>query len=293
MSLGMAVHGFGLIVIGSEVLDGRVADKHFAATREALARRHHALRYALVLPDDTAIIEAQLRWAFARPEPFFCCGGIGATPDDLTRQCAASVLGLPLELHPEGVELLKVRFGDRATPARLRMVEFPQGATLIPNPVNQVPGFTVRHGHFVPGFPEMAAPMTEWVLDSLYRRGDERTAWTFRLPGAREADLVDLMERFIAAHPDLAFSSLPRFTADGTEVDLGIRGTPAAVADGRRDLAEALDKAGVPYLIPGASCRTPADGTEAVPPWGSSGRSLEGRAPSRPSLRGFCKRLPG
>jgi len=242
------VSGFGLIIIGNEILDGRVQDKHFTATRDLLASRNLLLHYAMVLPDDPEVIDSHLAWARARPEPFFCCGGIGSTPDDCTRHCAARVYGRPLELHPEGEALLKSRFGDRATPERLRMVEFPQGADLIPNPVNQVPGFQLESGYFVPGFPEMAAPMMAWVLDSYYQRGAERVQRALVLPGAKEADMVGIMESFIATHPTLSFSSLPRFTETGTEVRLGLAGSPRDVEAGLRDLSAALDAAGVEHL---------------------------------------------
>jgi molybdopterin-biosynthesis enzyme MoeA-like protein len=236
--------GFGLIVIGTEILDGRVRDSHFENTRRLLQERSHRLVHTMILTDDPLLILDQLRWAMTRPEPFFCCGGIGSTPDDYTRQCAAEAAGVPLEHHEEGLRILKARFGAEATPARLRMVEFPRGAQLIPNPVNQIPGFTVANGHFLPGFPSMALPMAAWVLDNLYTRGEERITRTLLLPGAREGDLVGLMEDFTAAHPELTFSSLPHFVTGGTEVDLGLTGRPTQVEAGLADLTGRLDRLG-------------------------------------------------
>ena len=128
------------------------------------------------------------------------------------------------------------------------MVEFPRGARLIPNPVNQVPGFSINNGHFLPGFPNMAEPMTAWVLDNYYRKGEERTGRTLILPGAKEADLVPLMEEFIEAHPRLSFSSLPKFIGKGTEVHLGIQGGPEDVERGYRDLAARLRVMGQDWI---------------------------------------------
>jgi len=241
------ITSFGLIVVGNEILDGRRQDAHFAYTRDLLKRLDLVLAYSLFLPDDAGAIEDQLRWAMARSEPFFCCGGIGSTPDDLTRACAARTAGVDLEHHPEGVAILKERFGDDATPARLRMVEFPRGASLVPNPVNRVPGFHIRNGYFLPGFPEMAQPMMRWVLDQHYLAPGKRAAATLVLHGVKEADLVDLMEAFVAEHEDVSFSSLPQFTDTGTRITLGLCGLEAAVQAGMADLTVRLQKAGIAY----------------------------------------------
>src|SRR5690606_28677076 len=101
--------------------------------------------------------------------------------DDHTRQCAAAALGVPLELHAEGRLLVQERIRETAREAgreadlespdnlhRLKMAEFPAGSSLIPNPYNRIPGFTIAQHHFVPGFPVMAWPMIAWVLDNLY-----------------------------------------------------------------------------------------------------------------------------
>ena len=87
---------FGLIIVGSEILDGRIQERHFENTRKLLSERNHPLRYSMVLADDPKLILENLNWAMSRPEPFFCCGGIGSTPDDYTRQCAAEAVGAPL-----------------------------------------------------------------------------------------------------------------------------------------------------------------------------------------------------
>jgi molybdopterin-biosynthesis enzyme MoeA-like protein len=231
--------GFGLLIVGSEILDGRIQDKHFENTRGLLGERNHPLRYAMILADEPGLILGQLTWAMARPEPFFCCGGIGSTPDDFTRQCAAEAAGLPLEHHPEGVRLLEKRLGTNLNEARLNLVLFPKGVPLIPNPVNQIPGFSLGDGHFLPGFPSMAEPMTAWVLDTYYEPGEVTMHRAFVVP-AREADLTPLMEEFVRTHPSLTFSSLPRYVPGGTEVKLGISGKPEDVEKGGGHLLEML-----------------------------------------------------
>jgi molybdopterin-biosynthesis enzyme MoeA-like protein len=238
------VNEFGLIIIGNEILDGRVADRHFANARSILAERNLLLKYSLIIADEPEMIREQLKWAMGRPEPFFCCGGIGATPDDHTRRCAADVVGTTLAYHEEAVAILEKHYGELPNIHRLKMVEFPIGSRVIPNPFNQVPGFSIANGYFLPGFPEMAGPMMALILDSDYQPGPERVARSLILPDGREAELADLMEEFIAAHPQLSFSSLPRNVDGGWELVLGFAGTPSTVENGMRFLTAKLEEAG-------------------------------------------------
>lgn len=238
---------FGVIVIGTEILRGKREDRHVAHLRAVAAARGYELAYALVLADQTEQITAQLRWAYARPEPLFCYGGLGATPDDLTRACAAAAADLPLARHPEAAQLIRTRFGAGAEPVRIRMADLPAGAALIPNPVNQIPGFSLGKHHFFPGFPQMAQPMTQWVLEQHYPSRPARIEVRLLLPGSREGDLVPLMEAFVAAHPAVDFSSLPHFADSGPQIELGVAGEAAAVAMAAADLKQRLTAAGVPF----------------------------------------------
>ena len=238
------INGFGLIIIGNEILDGRVGDQHFENARNILGERNLLLNYTLIIADDPEMIREQLKWAMSRPEPFFCCGGIGATPDDHTRRCVADVVGTPLACHKEGAVILEKHYGEHPSIHRLKMVEFPEGSRIIPNPFNQVPGFSIANGYFLPGFPEMAEPMMGWIIDTYYHPGPERVARALVLPDGREAELAELMDEFIAAHPSLSFSSLPRNVEGGWDLVLGIAGAPPAVEEGMRFLTEKLQAAG-------------------------------------------------
>ena len=240
--------GFGLIIIGTEILDGRRADRHFAYFRQQLELRHFDLPYSMVLRDQPEILVPQLKWAMSREDPFFSCGGIGATPDDYTRQCAAKAAGIQTSLHPEAEEILRQRWGEKATPARMAMLEFPEGSSLIPNPVNRVPGFTFRNGHYLPGFPEMAHPMMEWVLDEYYDLPAPKAQHSLRLPGSAEADIVPLMESFTDAHPELSLSSLPAFNETGTEIELSVTGAAKDAERGFRNLITLLENDNVAYV---------------------------------------------
>src|SRR5512133_2559875 len=141
----------GLVIVGDEILSGKRADKHMPKVIELLAARGLQLAWAEYVGDDPARITATLRRAFQSGDIVFSCGGIGATPDDHTRQCAAAALGVGLALHPQAEALIRERMQDTAreqgTPYepdhpnnvhRLNMGMFPQGAAIIPNPYNKI-----------------------------------------------------------------------------------------------------------------------------------------------------------
>jgi molybdopterin-biosynthesis enzyme MoeA-like protein len=274
-----AAPGFGLIVIGDEILSGRRADKHLAKVIELLAARGLSLDWADYVGDAPARITATLRRAFSGGDVVFSTGGIGATPDDHTRQCAAAALGVPLALHPEAKALIEERMRDTAAEQgvpfepdrpdnahRLNMGMFPVGAQIIPNPYNKIPGFScaavgalltddTRRGaalHFVPGFPVMAWPMIEWVLDHRYAHLRRAAAWLEKsviLFGAMEATLTPVMQRLEAVHPGVKVFSLPSVDHPeyGRHIDLGVKGEPQAVERAYADLRRWLEPFNLRY----------------------------------------------
>jgi len=242
----------GALVIGDEILVGKRKDKHFEFLVAALAVRGLRLAYCEYHGDDPARLSAALRRTFASGDIVFSFGGIGATPDDHTRQCAGDALGVPLAVHPEGERELRARFGAELTPQRLRMVEFPLGAQIIPNPVNRVSGFSLREHHFVPGFPQMAWPMVEWVLDNRYRHLAERDRWaeaSIIVYEAGESQLIPVMDAVGAGFPGIKVFSLPSMGDDGSRrhVELGVRGDPAQVAQAIERLRSGVRDSGFPF----------------------------------------------
>jgi molybdopterin-biosynthesis enzyme MoeA-like protein len=253
---------FGIIIIGDEILSGRRQDKHLAKTIERFAARGLQLAYADYVGDAPERITATLRRAFASGDVVFSFGGIGATPDDHTRQCAADALQRPLLLHPQAKTLIRERMQDIAREQgqpyeperddnlhRLNMGMFPEGARIIPNPYNKIPGFSCDGSgdgavHFVPGFPVMAWPMLDWVLDNFYSAHFRQNAWqehSVIVFGAMEATLTPLMVRIEQTHAVKVFS-LPSVDHPvyGRHIDLGVKGAPgvvdAAFADLRAEL---------------------------------------------------------
>jgi molybdopterin-biosynthesis enzyme MoeA-like protein len=255
----------GLIIIGDEILSGKRQDQHFAKVVGLLAERGLQLAWAEYLGDDPQRITAVLKRTMASGDIVFCCGGIGATPDDHTRQCAAAALGQPLALHPEGKRLIQERIGDLCAEAgvpcdlespenlqRLKMAEFPQGATLIPNPYNKVAGFTVGSHHFVPGFPVMAHPMIAWVLDAHYQalfNREARAEHSVLVFETAESTLTPLMEEIEARYPGVKVFSLPSVGDAVTRrhIELGVKGEPVQTAAAFDHLRAGLERMRAEY----------------------------------------------
>ncbi len=239
----------GVFLIGDEILSGRRQDVHLAAVIARLAPRGLTLSWVQMLGDDAALIERQLRQSRADGVTAFCFGGIGATPDDLTRAAAAAAFDLPLHRHAEAEARIEAQFGAEARPHRVLMADLPAGAALIPNPVNNVPGFYLPQHFFMPGFPQMAHPMLDWILrEPLAALGQhdyrEAALWTI---DASENDLLPLMERLVADYPTLKLFSLPTRQGQLRLIELGFKGEGARVEVAMQALSQALSQQGVRF----------------------------------------------
>jgi molybdopterin-biosynthesis enzyme MoeA-like protein len=249
---------FGLIIIGDEIMSGKRVDKHLPKVIELLAERGLQLDYAEYVGDSPERITATLKRAFDSGNVVFSTGGIGATPDDHTRQCAAKALGVELALHPVAETLIRERMQDVARengtayePAhadnihRLNMGMFPAGAQIIGNPYNKIPGFSCAgesYGiagqgalHFVPGFPVMAWPMIAAVLDTKYSDHFQKSMYIEKsviVFGSMEAMLTPLMLELEKNHAGIKVFSLPSVDHPtyGRHIELGVKGEPNAVA---------------------------------------------------------------
>ncbi|MCD0503477.1 competence/damage-inducible protein A [Bordetella petrii] len=252
----------GLIIVGDEILSGRRQDKHFGKIVELLGARGLHLSRAQILPDDRAELTAALRSSFASGDIVLVCGGIGATPDDHTRQAAAAALGLPLQLHPEAEQAITLRVSDMAAKGqgtadmaapenqqRLQMGMFPAGCEIVPNPYNRIPGFFIQDHTFVPGFPVMAWPMLEWTLDTRYRALHhtvahvEHSFLVFGIPESRVAPVMNSLQQRWA---QVRAFSLPSVGEAGgpPHIELGVKGEPEGAAQALAYLQEEVLRLG-------------------------------------------------
>ncbi len=204
---------FYSVIIGTELLNGRRHDSHFAFVNRALLGRGWEHKASFVIKDDPPLLERIYRLVAADPHAvMFSFGGIGSTPDDFTRAVAAKALTQKgLIRHKEAEKIILERLGERAHPHPIKMADLPEGAALIDNPVNKMPGFQLEDRFFfLPGFPEMAHPMVEGILDRFYPQNVRKHSCNFVVEGS-EALLIDIMEQLPA---DLELSCLPAFAGE-------------------------------------------------------------------------------
>lgn len=247
--------GFAAIVIGDEIIRGKRQDGHFAKTLELLSVRGLTLDCMTYVSDNPVRLKQVLRHSLMTDDVVFSFGGIGITPDDHTRQCAADAAGVSLEVNPDAereIRAILTEMKREVTNELLQLGAFPQGSRVIPNPVNRIPGFSFRDHHFLPGFPQMAWPMVEWVLDTYYRdrfHCKPETEESIFVLGGNEGTLLPLMKQLEKDYAGLRVFSLPTF-GDATtpmHVELGVRGDPGQVRLALAKMCEEVSALGFKY----------------------------------------------
>ena len=237
---------FYAVVIGTELLNGRRHDAHFPFLLQTLNARDWELEGLFTVADSPRLLESVFNLiAQDKESVMFSFGGIGATPDDYTRQCAANVFtGGRLAVHEEGLARMVSRFGS-VNELRKEMVNFPIGAELLANPVNQVPGFFLeKRFFFVPGFPQMAHPMIQEALDRFYPMGRQRFRMTLTAKTG-EGELIDLMRRLPGS---ISLSCLPEMGQNGRQTVLSLSGSDKMALDAEFALLqEGLRAREIPY----------------------------------------------
>ena len=212
---------FFTLIIGTEILNRRRTDKHFDFVTKALAQKGYKLSGSFIIEDDPALIIQTLKFIASQPNPvLFSFGGIGSTPDDYTRKCAAIALkDGHLPIHQEAKKIIEEKLGEDAYPHPIKMAELPKGAELLYNPINKMPAFSLdERFFFMPGFPEMSHPMVEVILEKLIPNKKEYYRHTLTAL-CKENELIEVMEKM---PKEVEFSSLPKLYSDGWRVSISV-----------------------------------------------------------------------
>jgi len=220
---------FFTLIIGTEILNRRRTDAHFDFVTKALAKKGHKLSGSFIIEDDPALIVQTIKFIASQPNPIlFSFGGIGSTPDDYTRKCAAIALrNGHLPVHKEAKEIIENKLGKNAYPHPIKMAELPKGAKLLYNPVNKMPAFSLdERFFFMPGFPEMSHPMVNEILEKLIPNKKEYYRHTLTAL-CKENELIEVMEQM---PKNVEFSSLPKLYSDGWRVSISVASHDEALA---------------------------------------------------------------
>ena len=216
---------FYSVIIGTELLNGRRIDAHFSFLNKELLKRGWTHKGSFVIKDEPPFMEAIYNLIKEdETSVMFSFGGIGATPDDYTRQTAAKVFtNDTMEVNKGALEAIIDRFGAEAYPNRVLMANLPLNAGLLKNVVSNVPGFYLEDRFFfVPGFPSMAQAMIVEALDKFYPKNKEITYTLTMSAYCSEEKLIDIM-RDISSKVDM--SSLPIMEGDNRYAIISISST--------------------------------------------------------------------
>jgi len=226
------IHTACLILIGNEILSGRTQDKNLNYIAKRLNEVGVRMAEARVIPDVRDTIIDTLNECRAKYDYVFTTGGIGPTHDDITSDCVAEAFGVGMFRDPATVELMTKRVearGDSMNEARLRMATFPEGASLLANPISAAPGYRIGNVFVMAGVPRVMQVMFDAVLPQL--NGGRRMKARGVAIDLGEGAIAEGLAQLQARHPDIDIGSYPQMRTEGFRVSVVLRGTEDALLD--------------------------------------------------------------
>ena len=207
--------------IGNEIVCGDVENTNAPWLARRLATLGIEVRLLAAVRDDVEEIAAFLRAEKDRVGVVVVTGGLGGTPDDLTREAVAAAFGVPCEEIPELAERLRGRFAARGLgDYAARWANLPRGAVPLENPLGGAPGFVLGNVHVLPGLPSEMEAMFETFAERL--QGQPIGSWRRRYRTG-EGQIVAVLEEATRRHPGVAVGSYPSFPTGGPEVEVVLR----------------------------------------------------------------------
>jgi molybdenum cofactor synthesis domain-containing protein len=229
-----------ILTIGNELVSGDVPNTNASWLAKRLASLGVAVRMAAALPDEIGQIAEFVRAEAARVDFLLVTGGLGGTPDDLTREALAAAFSVPQEEAPEVAADLRARF-RREPEYAARWALLPRGSRPLPNPLGGAPGFALGNVYVLPGLPaEMEAMFA--AIEEEFRRGDPIDAWR-RTYATRESVIAPALVEAGERWPGVLVGSYPSFPPAGPEVEVVVKSSDAAALAAVSDwLAARLDE---------------------------------------------------
>ncbi len=196
----------GIVVLGDEVLKAEVSEANIAFMLPLLNEWGAEVVLCAILPDHVPTVVRHLRAYLEETDLLILTGGIGPTPDDITRDAVAQAAGVPLVVHPDAKAALQAYYGDRLNAHRMLMAQVPEGATLIPNPLSAAPGFFVARMAAFPGIPRLLHEMFGWIRPHVAGKRKSRVTLLSQAPESRYAGIMGDVQ---GAFPDVSIGSYP------------------------------------------------------------------------------------
>jgi molybdenum cofactor synthesis domain-containing protein len=200
------------LVIGDEILSGKVEEANVAALARALRSLGVLLRRVVVVMDDVQTIAAEVRELARTHDWLFTSGGVGPTHDDVTIEGVALAFGVRVVASPEMEEMLRAHYRERCTDGHLRMALVPEGASLEVTHEVRWPTIRVENTWLLPGIPEVFRMKLPVVVEYLTRvlHGPAFVSCAVYVK-MDEGELKPLLDRVVAEFPDVSVGSYPKW----------------------------------------------------------------------------------
>jgi molybdenum cofactor synthesis domain-containing protein len=217
------------LLIGNELLSGKVADQNLVELAKTLRALGIRLTRVVMLPDDLPALSAELRALSASFDVVLTSGGVGPTHDDVTIDAVADAFGTHVIEHPLLLGLLDRLYGDKLTEAHRRMARVPHGSELCGAPDVEWPTTVMRNVWVLPGVPDLfrfklltlragLSGAEPFVSRALYLRVDE-------------PDLKPVLDAVVARHPQVEIGSYPKWFEPSYRTKITLDARQAALAD--------------------------------------------------------------
>ena len=244
-----ATFNFYALIIGTEILNRRRTDAHFDFLSKALVDKGHTLTGSFIIEDDPALIVKTIQFIASQQNAILLSfGGIGSTPDDHTRLCAAKALrDGKLYTHQEAKHIIEEKLGVDAYPHPIIMAELPKDAKLLHNPINKMPAFSLdERYYFMPGFPQMSHPMVTNILSILIPNKQNIYRQTLTAK-CKENIFIDIMQQIPQG---VEYSSLPKLIKDAWQVSISVSSDNQILTQKAFNLyTKLLQEKSIPYTL--------------------------------------------
>jgi len=231
-----------ILTIGNELVSGDVSNTNGSWLAQRLAALGVETRLLASVPDEIGAIAVLIRSEAPRVDFFIVTGGLGGTPDDLTREAIAFAFDVPQEEVPELAAALRARFA-RDPEWAVRWAALPRGARPIENPLGGAPGFAIENVYVLPGLPAEMEAMFDSIAEE-FRRGSPIGSWR-RIYRTRESVIAPALVEAGDRWPGVVVGSYPTFGAGGPTVEIVVKSSdPDALRDASTWLESALEERG-------------------------------------------------